>query len=96
VEDTTLDTIERGVVVALGLLVGAGALVDLRQFRRHRQTFSSLIWLLQRNKWARASMILGWLGLTAHLFVEPVVKPRKRAQVIVEPLAVVEAPLAVS
>lgn len=92
--ETTVDRIERDVAVVLGILVGAGAAVDLRQFRRRKQTFSSLIWLLQRNKWARASMILGWVGLTAHLFLEPVVRHGKAA-VILRPLPVVDAPLAV-
>jgi hypothetical protein len=93
-DEATIDRIERGVAVILGLLVGAGAAVDLRQFRRRKQTFSSLIWLLQRNKWTRASLILGWAGLTAHLFVEPVVRQGKAA-VIIQPLPVVDHPLAV-
>lgn len=92
-ENATIDKIERGVAVALGLLVGVGAAVDLRQFRKRKQTFSTMIWLLQRNRWARASMLVGWAGLTAHLFVEPVVKKGKAAQ-IVRPLPVVEHVLA--
>lgn len=93
-DPTTVERIERGVAALLGAWISAGVLVDVQRFRKRKQTFSTAIWLLQRNRAARVGMVFGWIALTVHLFIEPFIRAGKAKAMLKAPLPVIEQPLA--